>query len=130
METIYLITNEIKISVEVAYQGHNATGFQSSYLFAYRITIENMGDETVQLINRHWKITDGFGQKRMVDGAGVIGQQPVLNPKQNFRYSSNCPLVSEIGSMEGNYEFENLRNGNRFFVAIPRFMLIAPQLSN
>ncbi|MBI3234460.1 MAG: ApaG domain, partial [Bacteroidetes bacterium] len=64
METINLTTHDIKITVQVAYQGYNTQGYASSYLFAYRITIENMGDETVQLINRHWKIIDGFGQKR------------------------------------------------------------------
>lgn len=130
MDTVKLITHDIKISVDVAYQGYNTQGYAASYLFAYRITIENLGDDTVQLLHRHWKITDSFAQKRVVDGPGVVGVQPVLNAGQNFQYTSGCPLESEAGSMEGTYEFENLRNGQRFHVIIPRFMLLAPQLSN
>ncbi|MBI3232657.1 MAG: ApaG domain, partial [Bacteroidetes bacterium] len=72
----------------------------------------------------------GFGQKRHVDGPGVVGQQPVLHPGQLFQYTSGCPLTSELGSMEGVYEFENLKNGKKFDVIIPRFMLLAPQMSN
>lgn len=124
------ITHDIRVSVQVAYQGFDAPGFPDHYLFAYRIFIENLRNDPVQLLNRHWLITDGFGQKRYVDGPGVVGQQPVLQPGTHFQYTSGCPMQSEAGSMEGTYEFENLRNGQRFEVAIPRFMLLAPQLSN
>ena len=130
MQTVDCITHDIRVSVQVAYQGFNASGFPDHHLFAYQIFIENLGNDPVQLLNRHWLITDGFGQKRSVDGPGVVGQQPVIQPGNHFLYTSGCPLQSEAGSMQGTYEFENLRNGRRFDVDIPRFLLLTPQLSN
>lgn len=124
------ISHDIKVSVQVAYQGFHAPDFPEHHLFAYRIHLENLGKNPVQLLNRYWMITDGFGRKRYVEGPGVIGQQPVLQPGKQFQYTSGCPIQTEAGAMEGTYEFVNLLNGQHFEVMIPKFLLWAPQLSN
>ena len=83
----------------------------------------------MKLINRHWEITDAVGNIEIVDGPGVVGQQPVLNPGESFEYNSFCPLPTEFGIMVGYYEMEN-ENGNQFNAEIPTFKLISPQSIN
>lgn len=130
METIQSITHDIRVSVEVAYHGFSISDLAGKYLFAYKITIENLSHNAVQLIDRHWIICDAYGMKRNVDGPGVVGQQPVIKPGQVFIYDSGCPLETEIGYMEGSYTMINLTHGLAMEIKIPRFNLIAPQLLN
>ena len=95
------------------------------WFWVYHIRIENDSDEVVQLITRHWRITDGRGAVNFVDGDGVVGEQPVLKPGQSHDYVSGCPLTTPQGSMEGHYTFRR-DDGSEFQAAIPFFPLAAP----
>lgn len=95
------------------------------WFWVYHIRIENDSDETVQLITRHWRITDGRGMVNFVDGDGVVGEQPILRPGQSHDYVSGCPLTTPHGSMEGHYTFRR-HDGSEFQAAIPFFPLAAP----
>jgi ApaG protein len=95
------------------------------WFWVYHIRIENDSDETVQLMTRHWRITDGRGMVNFVDGDGVVGEQPTLRPGQSHDYVSGCPLTTPQGSMEGHYTFRR-RDGSEFRAAIPYFPLAAP----
>lgn len=95
------------------------------WFWVYHIRIENDSDETVQLLTRHWRITDGRGMVNFVDGDGVVGEQPVLEPGQSHDYVSGCPLTTPQGSMEGHYTFRRA-DGSEFQAAIPYFPLAAP----
>ncbi|SJN21807.1 ApaG protein [Sphingobacterium sp. JB170] len=94
-------------------------------MFSYQITIENMSEFTIQLVNRHWDIYDTSGELRTIDGEGVVGLQPVLAPGEEHQYVSGCNLSSEIGYMKGSYEMVKQVDGSIFEVEIPRFELIA-----
>lgn len=102
---------------------------QQSFVFRYKITMTNNGDERVRLLSRHWIIVDGDGQREEVRGRGVVGEYPVLNSGDSYSYVSYCPLPTSWGTMEGSYAFER-DNGSRFDVAIDRFFLVptAPPL--
>jgi ApaG protein len=95
------------------------------WFWVYHIRIENDSDETVQLMTRHWRITDGRGMVNFVDGDGVVGEQPLLAPGQSHDYVSGCPLTTPHGSMEGHYTFRRA-DGSEFQAAIPFFPLAAP----
>ncbi len=95
------------------------------WFWSYHIRIENHSDEAVQLLTRHWKITDGRGNVSHVDGDGVVGEQPVLDPGGAHDYVSGCPLPTPSGSMEGHFRFIRA-DGGTFLAEIPRFALIAP----
>lgn len=94
-------------------------------MFAYRITIENLSDYTIQLVRRHWNIYDSIGSNKQVDGEGVVGEQPVLAPGDVHQYMSGCNLKSDMGFMEGYYEMIRELDNSIFHVHIPRFQLIA-----
>ena len=94
-------------------------------MFVYHIRIENRGHETVRLISRHWRITDGRGMVNIVDGEGVVGEQPLLEPGESHDYVSGCPLTTPHGTMEGFYTFHR-ENGEPLEVRIPFFPLSAP----
>lgn len=98
---------------------------ESHYVWAYQIRIVNKGTETVQLLNRHWRITDGTGALHEVQGPGVVGEQPVLEPGDAFEYASGTPLRTPSGIMVGTYEMET-EKGERFLVDIPAFSLDSP----
>ncbi|HOB13684.1 MAG TPA: Co2+/Mg2+ efflux protein ApaG [Novosphingobium sp.] len=100
-------------------------GGEGKWFWVYHIRIENGSDETVQLLTRHWRITDGRGMVNLVEGDGVVGEQPVLRPGQSHDYVSGCPLTTPMGSMEGHYGFVR-ETGEMFDVAIPFFPLAAP----
>ncbi|MFD1769267.1 Co2+/Mg2+ efflux protein ApaG [Sphingobacterium suaedae] len=119
------ITAGVKISVDVVYQPEYSNPEKQHYMFSYQITIENLGDHTIQLVSRHWDIFDSIGEFKQVDGEGVVGQQPILEPGQIHQYVSGCNLKSEIGYMEGYYEMIKELDGSVFLVDIPRFNLIA-----
>ncbi|HLF29596.1 MAG TPA: Co2+/Mg2+ efflux protein ApaG [Xanthomonadales bacterium] len=112
----------VKISPQPSYLGKQ----RDQYAFAYEITITNQDDMPVQLLNRHWIITHGNGYIEEVQGAGVVGQQPRLEPGQSFTYSSGALIPTRIGSMSGSYEFTT-DEGQHFHVPIPEFVLAAPE---
>ena len=98
---------------------------QARWFWSYHIRLENHRDDPVQLLSRHWKITDGRGNISHVDGDGVIGEQPLLIPGSSHDYVSGCPLPTPSGMMEGHYRFIRT-DGSTFLVEIPRFRLVAP----
>ncbi len=119
------ITSGVKVSVDVVYQPEYSNPAKMHFMFSYQITIENLGDVTVQLVNRHWDIFDSVGEFKQVEGEGVVGEQPILAPGAVYQYVSGCNLKSEIGYMEGYYEMIKEVDSNIFHVEIPRFNLIA-----
>lgn len=118
------ITAGVKVSVETIYQPEYSNPANEHFMFAYRVKIENMGDYAVQLMSRKWNIFDSNGIKRQVEGEGVIGQQPVINPGENYEYVSGCNLKTDMGSMKGSYEMIRVVDGQKFQVKIPEFQLI------
>ena len=120
------ITQGVKVSVETEYQPEYSSPSQYHYVFTYRITIENNSDYTVKLLRRHWFISDANSIQREVDGDGVVGQQPVIEPGQSHQYVSGCNLKSGIGKMKGRYLMERILDGRNFHVSIPEFNMIVP----
>jgi len=119
------ITRGIAVSVEPTYLEANSSPGNSQYVWAYRIRIENQSMETVQLLNRHWMITNSRGDLNEVKGPGVVGEQPVLHPGESFEYTSGAPLNTPWGMMGGSYEMES-ESGERFNIEIPTFSLDSP----
>ena len=119
------ITRGIAVSVEPSYLEANSSPGNSQYFWAYRVTIENQGRETVQLLNRHWMITNARGEFTEVKGAGVIGKQPFLKPGESYTYTSGAPLNTPSGMMGGSYQMESDR-GEGFDIEIPTFSLDCP----
>lgn len=124
------ITEGVKVTVKTQYQPEYSQPFKAHFVFTYLITIENRSDHSVQLLRRHWFIYDTDGTVREVEGEGVIGQQPVLEPGQVHQYTSGCNLRTSIGKMTGTYLMERLMDGKRFEVAIPEFVMITPYRLN
>lgn len=124
------VTNDVNIVVETFYQTAQSRPLQSEYLFAYRITIENLGMVPVKLLRRHWTILDSNTEKREVEGEGVVGQQPTIAPGESYQYVSTCNLSSEMGKMYGNYIMEDLFSKKLITVTIPEFQLTAPFKNN
>jgi ApaG protein len=124
------ITEGVKVSVETIYQPEYSNPANEHFMFAYKVNIENLTEYSVQLLNRHWKIFDSNGAHREVDGEGVVGQQPVIEPGDNHEYVSGCNLKTDIGSMKGQYEMKRVVDEERFQVNIPEFYLIAPYKLN
>lgn len=120
------ITKGIKVSVETVYQHEYSSPVQAHYVFTYRILIENCSDNTIQLLRRHWQIHDVTTNVREVEGEGVVGQKPVIEPGQTHEYVSGCNLVSGIGKMKGTYLMERIVDGRKFKVAIPEFTMVVP----
>lgn len=120
------ITQGIKVTVETEYQPAYSSPSQYHYVFTYRITIENQSEYTIQLLRRHWHIFDAGFTKREVEGEGIVGQQPVLEPGNSHQYVSGCNLKSGIGKMVGTYLMERVVDGTRMQVNIPEFTMVAP----
>lgn len=118
-------SQDIRITVEPYYLDDQSSPSDDHYVWAYHVKIENIGEATVQLINRYWRITDANGQIQEVRGSGVVGEQPVLDPGESFEYTSGTPLGTPSGIMVGTYEMET-QNGERFDVEIPAFSLDSP----
>lgn len=129
-QMIQAITQGVKVSVETEYQPGYSSPSQYHYVFTYRITIENQSEFTVQLLSRRWQISDAGYTPRTVEGEGVVGQQPVLEPGQSHQYVSGCNLKSGIGKMEGEYIMERIVDGARFEVKVPSFHMVAPMRLN
>ncbi|CAN5377679.1 Co2+/Mg2+ efflux protein ApaG [soil metagenome] len=120
------ISEGVKISVETFYQPEYSNPVTSEYMFAYRITIENHNSFSVQLLRRHWYIFDSNSDYREVEGEGVVGVQPKINPGESYQYISGCNLRSEMGKMHGVYFMENSDSRQSFLVNIPAFEMVVP----
>jgi len=118
-------TRNIRVAVKPAFLDDQSDPDEARYLWSYTVTIENTGAETVQLLSRHWHITDGNGQIKEVNGPGVVGAQPVLAPGQKFQYTSGCPLETASGTMSGRYQMMSA-SGESFEAEIPAFLLESP----
>lgn len=120
-------TRDITVRVGVAFMPEQSEPDRGRYFWSYHIRIENGGQETVQLISREWTITDGEGGRHVVQGEGVVGAQPVIEPGGTYDYVSGCPLPTPHGAMEGRYLMAR-ESGGGFAVAIPHFPLLAPAI--
>jgi len=118
-------TQDIRITVQPYYLDDQSSPSEEHYVWAYHVKIENVGERTVQLLKRHWQITDAMGRIQEVRGSGVVGEQPVLEPGESFEYTSGTPLAAPSGVMVGTYEME-ADSGERFDVDIPPFSLDSP----
>jgi ApaG protein len=125
MFTSESVTHAVRVSVLSEYAPERSRPDQQQWFFLYTITIANEGTETVQLLSRHWIITDGGGRVDEVRGPGVVGQQPVLDPGQSFTYTSGCPLSTPFGTMKGSYQMVT-KGGENFDVQIAPFTLSEP----
>ncbi len=125
MFTSETTTRGIRVAVLSEYAPDRSQPAQQQWFFLYTITITNEGGDTVQLLSRHWIITDGSGHVEEVKGPGVVGQQPVLGPGESFTYTSGCPLGTPFGKMEGTYQMVS-RSGDSFDVNIAPFTLSEP----
>ncbi|WKD85118.1 Protein ApaG [Polaribacter huanghezhanensis] len=124
------ITNGIKISVKTAFNGVINKGLNSFNAFSYVINIENESSDIVQLLERFWEISDALNDKEFVVGEGVVGQQPILNPNEQYTYQSNCFLLGDSGSMKGTFKMINKKTNTFFQVIIPTFQLSTSSLLN
>ncbi|HEV2480776.1 MAG TPA: Co2+/Mg2+ efflux protein ApaG [Puia sp.] len=120
------ISEGMEVSVETFYQPDYSNPISGEYMFAYRITIENHNNFSVKLQRRHWHIFDSNGSYREVEGEGVVGVQPILQPGERYQYVSGCNLRTEMGKMYGSYTMENLNNKKSFEVNVPIFEMIVP----
>jgi ApaG protein len=130
LNMVTIITDGVKVSVETIYQPEYSNPANDHFMFAYKVTIENMGNYAVRLLGRHWYIFDSNGAKREVEGEGVVGQQPVIEPGNSHEYVSGCNLKTDMGSMKGEYQMARLMDNSLFSVQIPEFYLIAPYRMN
>ena len=119
-------THGIKVAVVSEYAPERSRPQEKQWFFLYTITITNEGPQTVQLLSRHWIITDGSGKVEEVRGPGVVGQQPVLAPGESFTYTSGCPLPTPFGTMEGTYQMVSPATSEQFDVKIAPFQLSEP----
>ncbi|MGH6960246.1 MAG: Co2+/Mg2+ efflux protein ApaG [Dongiaceae bacterium] len=118
-------TRSIIVTVKPFFLDDQSSPDESHYVWAYHVRIENRGEQTVQLRNRYWRITDSLGRIQEVRGAGVVGEQPVLRPGETFEYTSGTPLPTPSGFMVGTYQMET-DAGETFDVAVPAFSLDSP----
>ncbi len=120
------ISEGVTVSVETFYQPDYSNPTNNEFMFAYRITIENNNSFPVKLLRRHWHIFDSTGSLREVEGEGVIGVQPQINPGTQYQYISGCNLKTEMGKMYGTYTMQNLNSNTNFEVTIPVFEMMVP----
>ena len=116
---------KVSILVEPTYLEDHSDPAEGSYLWAYTVKIKNNSNDTIKLISRHWKIFDSNGSFREVKGKGVVGEQPVIQPGDEFEYTSGTPLKTNSGLMQGSYQMEDFK-GKSFEVLIPPFSLDVP----
>ena len=122
-------TSDVTVRVSVSFLPEQSEPGKGRWFWAYHVRIENGGMKSVQLISREWVIVDGRGGRHEVMGEGVVGEQPVIEPGASFDYVSGCPLGTPSGFMEGQYHMVG-EEGRSFAVAIPRFPLTAPAVTN
>jgi ApaG protein len=121
-----IISEGVEVNVETFYQPDYSNPISGEYMFAYKISIDNHNNFAVKLLRRHWHIFDSNGTYREVEGEGVVGVQPALNPGERYQYVSGCNLHTEMGKMHGTYTMENLNSKKIFEVNIPVFEMIVP----
>ncbi len=122
-------TRGVIVQVESELDPGRSAPQHGHWFFLYTVTITNRGEETVQLLRRHWVITDGDGEVEEVEGPGVVGEQPVLTPGQSFQYTSGCPLPTAFGFMRGTYQMATI-SGDRFEAEVADFELSEPYSIN
>ena len=120
------ISEGVTVSVETFYQPEYSNPIAGDFMFGYRITLENHNPFPVQLLRRHWYIFDSISGHKEIEGEGVIGVQPVINPSKKYQYMSGCNLKSDMGRMHGVYFMENLNTKQSFLINIPAFEMIVP----
>ena len=125
MFTSEAVTRGVRVQVQSQYSPERSDPVKNQWFFLYTITITNDGSETVQLLTRHWIITDADGKVEEVRGPGVVGKQPILKPGESFEYTSGCPLTTPFGLMEGTYQMV-AEGGERFDAKIAPFTLSEP----
>lgn len=119
------VTRGVRVLVQAEYAENQSRPAQNQWFFLYTVTISNEGAEPVQLLTRHWMITDGTGHVEEVRGPGVVGKQPKLQPGESFEYTSGCPLTTAFGVMEGTYQMVS-ESGEHFDAKIAPFTLSGP----
>lgn len=119
------VTQGVRVHVQSEYAPERSRPAENEWFFVYTVSITNEGAEPVQLLTRHWIITDGTGRIEEVRGPGVVGKQPVLRPGESFEYTSGCPLATPFGVMEGTYQMV-AESGARFDAKIAPFTLSEP----
>lgn len=117
------------MSVQVTYAPQHSDPAQGRWFYLYTISIENLGEQAVQLMSRHWVIQDAHGEVEEVRGPGVVGEQPVVGPGSHYEYTSGCPLSTPFGSMHGSYQMVD-EEGRGFEAEIPAFALRRPESVN
>ena len=125
MGTSEATTRGVHVRVEPQFDRERSDPEQEHWFFLYTVTITNQGEETVQLLRRHWIITDGEGHVEEVRGPGVVGDQPVLRPGESYTYTSGCPLTTAFGFMQGTYQMVTA-NGEEFDAEVASFELSEP----
>ena len=120
-------THHISVSSRVAFIPDQSDIGKSRYVFAYTITITNLGSVAAQLLSRHWIITDADNQVQEVKGDGVVGEQPVIRPNESFEYTSGTAIATPVGTMRGNYRML-AEDGVEFDASIPEFTLAMPRI--
>ncbi|MBC2777418.1 Co2+/Mg2+ efflux protein ApaG [Parasphingopyxis marina] len=121
-------TGDVVVRVAVSFLPEQSELSKERWFWAYHIRIENSGDAPVQLLTRHWVITDARGYKQDVEGEGVVGEQPMIAPGESFDYVSGCPLATPTGTMEGSYRMLRA-DGSHFDAEIPCFPLVGPAVT-
>jgi ApaG protein len=117
----------IVVQTRVNYLPDQSDESSNRFVFSYTITISNLGTQTAKLISRHWIITDAYNHVQEVRGLGVVGEQPVLKPKQSFEYTSGTVLATQVGAMRGSYQFQ-AEDGSGFTAEIAQFILSVPRV--
>jgi ApaG protein len=119
------VTNNVRVEVQSTYAPEHSQPFQGEWFFHYTVRISNEGENTVQLLSRHWVVTEATGHLQEFKGPGVVGEQPVLHPGESFQYTSGCPLKTSSGVMRGTYQMVT-EDGDHFDVEIAPFALHEP----
>lgn len=120
------VTQGVKVSVMTEFQQDYSNPEENHFVFTYKIRIENHSPNTIQLLRRKWYIIDILGINREVEGEGVIGKQPIIEPGEYHEYVSGCNLTTGIGKMIGTYEMERQVDGSIFIVQVPEFVMVVP----
>ncbi len=124
------ITKKVNIKAVSTYEKESSRPVNNEYIFSYKISIANNTSQPIRLLSRFWTLVDGMGNKKIVEGEGVVGQQPIIEPGGQYHYISGCHLTTDIGKMFGEYKMLGLNDEKSFFVTIPSFKLIAPFKNN
>ena len=123
------ITDNVQVEVETEHLAEQSSPEQGLWVHAYTVTITNLGDRSVQLLSRHWIITNAHGDQEHVRGPGVVGAQPVIKPGEHFTYTSGCPLDTAMGTMHGSFQMVR-QDGTRFEAVVAPFTLTEPYALN